>query len=625
MRKLAKDLLKIITRKQQMVDQKLPLASKSHLQTYLEYYCSCVEPRYAVLVTGEWGTGKTYQVRKILPDEKAYYVSLFGLNSTDDVVSAVYAAMFPIKARIRNMAANVGEMGAEISGLGSFAVNGLTAGLVGAFLRQEVRNDRPIIFDDLERCGLSTKETLGIINLYVEHHGCRVIVIAHDEKLAEEFGEAKEKIFGQTIRIEPQILAAFSDFQSELSKDVQKNFIAKYKDIIVDVQVESGVQSLRVLRHIIQDLARLADMLDERYRQHDQAMIELVRTFSAFDIEFRIGRLDASDLHNRTQAEYAYHLAPKPHDSEKQKPKILLAIERYKSADLTSTILQDQVLFQVLVEGRYDNDAIEASLDASPYFLKPQISPPWQIVCSFKKLDDEVVAKGLSRMQEQFDGREVTDPGEMLHIFALRLMMASKGILGQSIETTAQECIAYIDDLLKSGKISPRGLDGRWYDSFENSAYGIIYWVEEDYKSEFEDIYYYLLDAKNRALELEFPKLASELLATMVADAQKFYEQVCYTHNGNNKFRSIPVLAAISPEDFVDAWMHSPKANWHWISAALRDRYEGQMLQNELKPEENWIIDVLALLREAANGAAGLAKLRIQNATPKILSVSGDR
>ena len=54
------------------------MAGKSHLQDYLEYYCSLEVPQYAVLVTGDWGTGKTYQVRKILPKDKAYYVSLFG-------------------------------------------------------------------------------------------------------------------------------------------------------------------------------------------------------------------------------------------------------------------------------------------------------------------------------------------------------------------------------------------------------------------------------------------------------------------------------------------------------------------------------------------------------------------
>jgi hypothetical protein len=590
----------------------------SHLYNYLIYYCSCEEPRYAVLVTGDWGTGKTFQVRKVLPDEKAYYVSLFGLNSTDDVVAAVYAAMFPRKARIKDIADNIGEMTAEAPGIGSLAVNGLTAGLVGAFLRQEVSKDKPIIFDDLERCGLSAKETLGITNLYVEHHGCRVIVIAHDEKLAEEFGEAKEKIFGQTIRVEPQIDAAFTEFHSDLPTDTQRDFVSKYKDAIVGVHMESGAQSLRVLRHVVQDLGRLSDCIDQKYRSHDQAMTELVHLFSAFDIEWRTVGLGEQDLRNRQQAAYAYHLSPKSKDGAKQKPRILIADEKYKSADLDSTTLQDEVLFQMLAEGRYDKAAIEASLDASSYFLQPESSPPWQIVASFDKLDDDVVTEGLLRMQEQFERREVSDAGEMLHIFALRMMMSSNGILKEEIKTVEQGCKTYIDDLLRVGKLEPRGLNWRWYDEFENSAYGIVYWVTEDYKAEFSSVFRYLLDAKNKALELEFPSLASELLAAMEADSQKFYELVCYTRGGDNKYQSIPILAAIAPKDFVSTWMHSPKSGWHWISAALRDRYEGSSLQNDLKPEKDWIVDVLALLNEEADHTSGLARLRIQRTIRKI-------
>ncbi|WP_352550474.1 hypothetical protein [Mesorhizobium australicum] len=32
------------------------------MKKYLDYYRTRKEPHYAVLVTGDWGTGKTYQV-----------------------------------------------------------------------------------------------------------------------------------------------------------------------------------------------------------------------------------------------------------------------------------------------------------------------------------------------------------------------------------------------------------------------------------------------------------------------------------------------------------------------------------------------------------------------------------
>ena len=183
-----------------MVPSSMPQA---HLKEYVDHYRTLNNPQYAVLVTGDWGVGKTFQVRSAIPRGDCYYVSLFGLSSTDDVVSAVYAAMFPRKALVKKAARGIGETTAEIPGFGSLAVSGLTSALVGAFLRQEVKTDKPIVLDDLERSGLKTKDLLGAINLYVEHNGCQVVVIAHDKKLKEKFADMKEKLFGQTIVIDP--------------------------------------------------------------------------------------------------------------------------------------------------------------------------------------------------------------------------------------------------------------------------------------------------------------------------------------------------------------------------------------------------------------------------------------
>lgn len=76
----------------------------AHLENYLNYYQTLEAPRFAVLITGEWGTGKTYLVRKLLPSEgdeaKAIYVSLFGLKTAEDVVAAIHAEMHPSTDRL---------------------------------------------------------------------------------------------------------------------------------------------------------------------------------------------------------------------------------------------------------------------------------------------------------------------------------------------------------------------------------------------------------------------------------------------------------------------------------------------------------------------------------------------
>ncbi|BCM18627.1 hypothetical protein [Mesorhizobium sp. J8] len=595
-----------------------PTKHPSHLADYLNYYRSLSEPHYAVLVTGDWGTGKTFQVRESIPNDQAFYVSLFGLNSTEDVVAAVYAAMFPGKAFVKRIASSIGETTAEISGIGSLALNGITSGLVGALLRQQVSKEKPIIFDDLERCGLDVKQALGVINLYVEHHGCRVIVIAHDNKLTDEFSEAKEKIFGQTIRVDPRVEDAFDKFHSSLLAGPEKNFIAVQRGNIIGVFSESGIQSLRILRHVVEDLARLGKTLSEQHLANDPAMVELVRLFCALNIELRAGHLKAADLYKRKEKEFSYELGRNSENERaNEQPRIVSANNKYTSVDITSTLLQDHALNEMLVEGRFDKETIQASLNASSYFIKSQ-SAPWQIVGSFDKLDDEIVASGLAKMEQQFDKREVSDSGEILHIFSLRMMMANKGISSKDIETVTQECIEYIDDLLSSGRLPPRGPDWDWYDDFGDSAYGVSYWVTDDYRDKFQSVFDHLLRARGKALEAEFPKRIPELLKILETDGQLFLEKICYTHKGNPEYGSIPILAAVDPKTFVAAWMRSPKQNWYWVSRALQERYKGSRVEDVLKPEAAWINAVVKLLDEEAAKATGLAKLRIHRTIPKI-------
>lgn len=594
---------------------RLAPASTSHLRDYLDYYRSRKGPGYAVLITGDWGSGKTFQVREAIPESEAYYVSLFGLATADEVVAAIYTAMFPGKAWIKKLANSIGEVGAEVSNVGSIAVGGLTSGLVNAVLRSEVSSDKPTILDDLERCSLGVKEILGIINRYVEHHKCSVVVIAHDDKLAGEFSDSKEKIFGQTLRVEPQVSPAFDAFHSNVPAGVGKDIILKYKADILGVFSSSDVKSLRILRHVVEDTDRLICTLDDACRAHDGAMSELVRLFSAINIEWRAGRLHAEDLRRRGPkvAGYQFGGAGRKANNEVPPP-IVAAKTRYSSVDITSTLIQDEVLCQMMVAGRFDKQLLRSSVMASAHFLKPGTSRPWQVVSNFSRLDDGVVEEAIKRMNHQFDEREILDSGEMLHVFALRMMMSSEGILGKDVNAVAAECKAYVDDLLKSGRLEPRGLDWRWHDDIQDSAHGVMYWVTDRYAAQFSEVLAHLLKNREKALEAKFPEIVPKLLDAMRSNGEKFFEEICHTQAGGSRYAIIPVLAAIAPGDFVRTWMEAPKQHWYWIAGGLRERYKMGFREEALKPEEEWIAKVVDLLKKEVDRASGLAKVRIARA-----------
>lgn len=70
---------------------------------------------------------------------------------------------------------------------------GLAAQFAASFIKDEVDPSRTLIFGNLERCTIDMVNVLSVINRYVERHGCRVVVITHDEKIAEALTDRREK------------------------------------------------------------------------------------------------------------------------------------------------------------------------------------------------------------------------------------------------------------------------------------------------------------------------------------------------------------------------------------------------------------------------------------------------
>ncbi len=80
----------------------MSVSKNQHLLDYLGYYLSLTHsPHYAVLISGPWGVGKTYQVKQFLQrhqpkPEKLLYVSLYGLSTLDEIRDALFQAAYPL-------------------------------------------------------------------------------------------------------------------------------------------------------------------------------------------------------------------------------------------------------------------------------------------------------------------------------------------------------------------------------------------------------------------------------------------------------------------------------------------------------------------------------------------------
>ena len=162
----------------------------------LLYYCEEPEPVGAVLLTGEWGCGKTYLVDNELKEElreRAHIirVSLFGMTTIDAIHIAVKQAWvneYTKDKKVMGVAEKM-QQGREVVAKLDFLpewVRGVATTDWQSFIKIKNKIDeKPVIliFDDLERCCLDNVDVLGAINEYCENQKFHTIIVANQDKM----------------------------------------------------------------------------------------------------------------------------------------------------------------------------------------------------------------------------------------------------------------------------------------------------------------------------------------------------------------------------------------------------------------------------------------------------------
>ncbi len=260
----------------------------TNVDNFLNYYVKQPNPRYAVMVMGPWGCGKTHFIKRwaknlavsIDTDDlstltKPIYISLFGLSSIQQVNDAITREVYPIlKSRIYkigklalNAVSNV-TLNCDISKLikGKEKISGeasLELDLV-SFFQSDSNNkheNRIIVFDDFERCSVDFVDMLGYFNQFVEHSNIRVVIVCNEDEIKgdNKYERFKEKLVGRSFKIEPETISAISDFCNtpgitQLSKEQQL--------IVKDVFDKVGHKNLRSLYQGLQDFSGLLNKLN---------------------------------------------------------------------------------------------------------------------------------------------------------------------------------------------------------------------------------------------------------------------------------------------------------------------------------------------------------------------------
>lgn len=588
--------------------------TSTELESYLEYYSQLQDPGHAVLITGAWGTGKSHQTKEAI-GANSLYISLFGLHTAEEIYSSVFAKMFPTKAKLRGAGKSIQDISVEFGGAG-MGVGGLASGVINAFIRESVDSSKTLIFDDLERCSLPLKDCLGAINKYVEHHGCRVVVIAHDEKLTTEFLEAKEKIFGHVITALPQHEPAFDKFIEKYDTHNAYHYLSKNKSSVIRIMKDSKCESLRILKHTLEDLSRVYESLLPEHISNDKALSELTCLFTALSFEVRNGSLNKEDILSRNRAGTIYYLRLSSQNGNTAKPAIMEASERHPNINITSQLLNNEVLASMLFNGIFDESLIRQSLNNSLSYTSAEELAPWRVFMSMDEINDTETERAAHRLIRQFENREAVDPGEILHLFAFRLLKAQIGFIPRSIDETVDDCKNYLEDLLTSNRMPFIARTPNRHLEIANSYGGYAYWVDDLYKPQFDELLDKLIEYGDRSIREKYPAIAKDLLTLMKNDSENFIEKLSGKAEGEDWYAYMDVLSAIQPQKFVETLMDIHPKDCQNIAKALRGRYNLGELGKHLKNEADWLLEVMRLLEQELDSSPPLRKMRLERSIP---------
>ena len=206
----------------------------------------------AIMLSGEWGSGKSYYVKTKLKSflenkdndrHKCVIVSLYGLSDTSEISKAIYMELRTIKKSSSSEAANTAKAVGKI--IGKTVFNGLVSKIgfdIGGISDDDLKKvyesidltDKLIVLEDIERTQIDIIELLGYINNMCENDGVKVLLVTNESELLHfHMGEPKKKkkYGGEEI-----------EYTKVYSEDAQKYLKAKEKSISDTLQFHADFQ-----------------------------------------------------------------------------------------------------------------------------------------------------------------------------------------------------------------------------------------------------------------------------------------------------------------------------------------------------------------------------------------------
>lgn len=299
---------------------------------------------YAIMINGEWGSGKTYfwnnkirnKIDSLTFNGKKYttiYMSLYGISNLEDISKKIFIETTQLmdKDMRKYMHTNdktsipeYAKTGLDMAHFFGVSQNGDKLDYSQFFST----DDKVLCFDDLERANVDVIDILGYINNFVEHDHIKTIIICNEKELAtklkssnlemktfiatylldkegtllkadrplvEKIGEKieyvfdkandyeriKEKLIGETFEYAPK----FSYIINGLLMRYETNpdlirFLREHTNLITNTFIKSGTRNLRILKHALNDFQKVFETVNKFYPNTNLIVLQTMLIFT---------------------------------------------------------------------------------------------------------------------------------------------------------------------------------------------------------------------------------------------------------------------------------------------------------------------------------------------------------
>lgn len=594
------------------------MTNNEHVRDFLNYYCALpTEPQYAVLLSGLWGSGKTWFIkdfvaRSLTKPERVLYLSLYGVQSFEDIESELFRLLHPVLASkparfLHRLARGVLKTTINFDLNGDGKPDGSVSGGIPServLERVTLDAERILIIDDLERCPIPVTDLLGYVNQFVEHGGLKAILIANEQELLKstasdnaifdsEYARIKEKLVGRTFEIIPEVSSALAHFASDLPTPRAREIVKNNFAVITQVYECSKYKNLRLVRHSLWDFDRLSLSIDSTALALDPLLTDLLALFLAYSLEVRSGTVQPNEIQRLHNGWLSLLKARKNEPNPDQPFHDVWA--KYATLNLYDSLVSVDVWQSIFATGSIPQEELNVSLLRSKYFHSEN-QPNWVKLWYGTNLSDEVFKKVLSAVDSEWSSHSFRKLGEVIHVTGMLLRYAKNAIYQKSATEVISSAKFYIDKLIADGDLTPIRPNSR-ESAFANEAFdGLGFHSKEE--SEFIEFLAYVQKRRQDAAKDDLPSQAEILLTLIDSDTSLFTRRLTLTNDSENIYYQTPILNFIDAGKFVDRFLETKPENWSEIAYALERRYGFANFNEALIPELPWLEQVAAKLEK---------------------------